>query len=148
MTDIAVSLARFGQVCGFAPDPSRVAAVEEFARRVQSLPEFERKLLAHVAELAYSEHQDGRKPGVAYFPELHETSGVGVDEMYGLLQKIEGAGFIRLEGEYPFQDVVPVDTQLTKQEGWPLLRDLVRFSTAEKISLRELLADLRFDELA
>jgi hypothetical protein len=120
----------------------------EFARRLRSISKFERKLLAHVAELAYSEHRDGRKPGVAYFPELHETSGVGVDEMYALLQEIERAGLIRLEGEYPFQDVVPADVQLANQQAWPLLRDLVRFSIAEKIPLRELLVDLRFDDLA
>jgi hypothetical protein len=148
ITFTADSIGKFARVCGFTADASRAAAVGDFATRVQSLPAFARKMLAHIAELAYSEHHDGRKPGVAYFPELHETSGVGVDEMYALLQEIECAGLIRLEGEYPFQNVVPADVQLSGQASWPVLHDVARFCSSKRIPLRDLLVDLRFDEWA
>lgn len=141
-------LSGFARVCGFTPDPVRAAALGDFVARVSSLPSFARKMLAHIAALAYREHKDARRPGVAYFPELHETSGVGVDEMYELLQKIESAGLISLEGEYPFQDVVAASMTLSQQDPWPILRDLAHFCSSQKISLSDLLVDSRFDLLA
>jgi hypothetical protein len=150
-TDItlaAAGIARFARVCGFTADASHAAALADFAARLQSLPAFARKMLAHIAALAYSEHQDARKPGVAYFPELHETSGVGVDEMYALLQEIERAGLVRLEGEYPFQDVVPAGIPVAAAAPWEILRDLTHFCFSQQISLRDLLLNCAFDELA
>lgn len=148
-TPLAIAIGRFGRVCGFTPDPPRAAAVAAVAGRLGSLPEYARKLLALVTELAYREHNDGRKRGAAYLPELHETCGLGVDEMYAVLNQLESAGFIRIEGEYPFQDVaLPKVALADKPESWALMLDVARFCASEHIPLRDLIVDLRFDRLA
>ena len=72
---------------------------------MNSVPEYARKLLAHIVELAYRKHEDDRKPGVAYLPELHETCGLDVDAMYVQLKMLEKAGLVVVEGEYPFEEV-------------------------------------------
>jgi len=143
-----LGIAKLGRVCGFAPDAAKSAAVVVVAERLRSLPEFTRKLLAHVIDLTYREHHDGRKSGTAYLPEVYETCGIGVDEMYAELQRLERSGFIHLEGEYPFQDIVPLDVHLEDQSLWPFMRDLAAFCAAEKISLRDFIVDLQFGRLA
>jgi len=142
-----IAIKRLLEVCGIAADAGRGEAFGKFVTRLRGIPESSRKLLAHVADLAYREHHDGRKPGAAYLPELHETCGLGVDEMYELLKQLEQGEFIRVEGEYPFQDVVLKSVPLPESE-WALMQDLWRFCKAEQISLRELVADLNFDRLA
>ena len=142
-----IAIGRFGEVCGLAADATHVDAFGKFAGRLHALPEGARKLLAHITDLAYREHHDGRKPGVAYLPELHETCGIGVDEMYGLLKQLEQAGFVRVEGEYPFQDVALQDVPCGATE-WPLMQDLWRFCKTEPISLRDVVVDLKFKSLA
>jgi hypothetical protein len=79
--------------------------LREFAARLQSIPEFTRKLFAHIVELAYAQHHEERVPGVAYLPELHETSGLDVESMYDHLHRLQRAGLIELECQYPFEDV-------------------------------------------
>lgn len=140
-----VTLARFARVCGFADDSQHINAVTEYMARLRRLPPYSRKLLAHLAELAYRPHADGRKFGAAYLPEASETCGLGVDEMYRILQELENAEFIRVEGEYPFQDVLITDEA---SAGWPIMRDLSAFCSAQQVPLREVVVDLRTDLLA
>jgi hypothetical protein len=146
-TQDEISIGGFGKVCGFAGDAGHADGFGKFATRLRALPESARKLLAHIAELAYREHHDGRKPGAAYLPELHETCGIGVDEMYALLRQLEQGGFVHVEGEYPFQDVVLKGVALPGAE-WSLMQDLWCFCTAEQIPLRDVVVDLKFDSLA
>lgn len=146
-TQDEIAIGRFARVCGFGDDPGHVEAFSKFAGRLRLLPESARKLLVHITELAFREHHDGRKPGAAYLPELHETCGVGVDEMYELLKQLEQSGFVRIEGEYPFQDVALQHVGVARTE-WPLMQDLWRFCKLEQISLRDVLVDLKFDFLA
>ncbi len=136
-----MSIARLARVCAMNSDeqPAREAELQDFRRRLDSLPEYPRKLLAHIADLAYRKHGSGRKPGAAYFPELHETSGLDVDAMYELLRQIAGAGFIEIESEYPFEDVHIAGT---------LMPEIVRFCQAENVSLRDVIVDSRFDLFA
>src|SRR5690242_15948217 len=129
----------------FPLDAEHSSALAGFTNRLQALPVADRKLLAHIAAFAYREHPDGRKLGTAYLPELHETCGLGVDEMYAMLRQLEAAGFIRVEGDYPFEDVVVCDEP---QLHWPILRDLSRFCSGGEASLNDLVVDLRFDLLA
>ena len=129
----------------FPLDPAHASAVAEFTKRLQALPVADRKLLAHVAAFAYRDHPDQRKPGAAYLPELHETCGLGVDEMYSMLRHLETAGFVRVEGSYPFEDVFVCDEP---QLQWPILGDLVRFCSGGEVSLNDLVVDLRFDLLS
>jgi hypothetical protein len=129
----------------FPLDAQHSSALAEFTNRLQALPVADRKLLAHIAAFAYRDRHDGRKLGTAYLPELHETCGLGVDEMYSMLRQLEAAGFIRVEGKYPFEDVVVCDEP---QLHWPILRDLARFCSGGEVSLNDLVVDLRFDLLA
>lgn len=146
-TEHEVTIGRFGQLCGFAADAGHTNAFLEFAVRLRALPESSRKLLAHIAELAYREHHDGRKPGAAYLPELHETCGIGVDEMYDLLKELEQAGFVRMEGEYPFQEVA-VNSVRVSEKDWVIARDLWQLSNKEPRVLRDVIVHLQFDCLA
>lgn len=142
-----LAIGRLGEVCGFGSDATHVDGFSKFAVRLRSLPESARKLLAHIAELAYREHHDGRKRGAAYLPELHETCGIGVDEMYELLKQLEAGGFVQVEGEYPFQEVALQDVALADSQ-WPLMQDLWRFCNTEQMSLRDVVVNLKFDSLA
>ena len=141
----SVVIARFAKVCGFAADEPHAHAVSVFTERLRTVPEFARKLLAHVIAMAYREHRDVRKPGTTYLPELHETCGLGVDEMYSVLGQLEAAKLIVIEGEYPFQDVVLADSA---EFQWALTRDLAQFCASERVALRDLIVDLRFDRLS
>ncbi len=118
------------------PEPKEMQA---YAARVAAVPEFARKLLAHVVELAYAPHKTERARATAYLPELHETCGLDVDAMYALLGKLEDAGLIEIEGEYPFQDV-----KLRDREQ---LDELVRRAGERGVSPRQVLVESRFDLL-
>jgi predicted transcriptional regulator len=137
-----VAIDRFARVCGFAPDANKQAAVAAFEATLRSLSPAARKLLAHVADLATRSHSAIRRENAAYMPELHETCGLDPDAMYGLLKELENAGSVRIEGEYPFQDVVP-----TAGGDWPLIVDLARYCAAEKLPLKDVIVDLKFELL-
>src|SRR6185437_1337386 len=131
-TDIRIS-ARWPEACAHAAD------VREFSERLQSVSEQARKLLAHIAELAYHGRGQQRKPDVAYLPELHESCGLDVEAMYSLLNELQQARLIQLEDPYPFEDV----KILPSSAGWNVLAALARFSETEKVPLREVLVDFR-----
>ena len=138
-----VAIDRFAQVCGFAPDANKQAAVLAFESTLRSLSPAARKLLAHIADLATRSHRASRRENAAYMPELHETCGLDPDAMYGLLKELESAGSVRVEGQYPFQDVVP-----TAGGGdWPLIVNLARYCAAEGLPLKDVIVDLKFELL-
>jgi hypothetical protein len=116
----------------------------DFQVRLRSLSPDARKLFAHIADLAMRSHAAARKPNAAYLPELHETCGLDVDGMYGLLNELREAAFIQLEGEYPFQNVLLAPDVKT---GWLVIADLHQFCALEKISLREVIVEPNFDVL-
>jgi hypothetical protein len=122
---------------------ARSSDIEEFANRLRSISERARKLLVHIAELAYHGRGQQRKPDVAYLPELYESCGLGVEEMYPLLSDLKAAGLIEVEDQYPFEDIriLPVAS------GWHVVAALSQFAERQKISLRDLLVDLRFELL-
>ncbi|HEX8815631.1 MAG TPA: hypothetical protein VF753_09030 [Terriglobales bacterium] len=138
----STSIDRFARVCGFTPDPAKLAAIAEFKSMLQTLSPTARKLLAHIADLATRPHAASRRKNAAYLPELHETCGLDPEPMFELLEELKAAHAVQIEGEYPYQDIL-----LVTANGWPLLADLARFTTAEKLSLRDLLADRKFDLL-
>ena len=137
------SIDRFAQVCGFAPDADKQAAVLAFESTLRALSPPARKLLAHIADLATRSHSASRRENAAYMPELHETCGLDPDAMYNLLEELQSAGSVRIEGQYPFQDVVP-----TAGGGdWPLFVDLARYCAAEGLLLKDVIVDLKFELL-
>jgi len=137
------SIERFARVCGFTPDAARQSAVAALESSLRSLSPGARKLLAHIADLATRSHGASRRENAAYLPELHETCGLDPDAMCGLLKDLESAGSVQIEGQYPFQDVMLAPAA----QGWPLVADLARYCATEKLSLRDVIVDLKFDLL-
>lgn len=137
------SIERFARACGFIPDAAKQSAVAAFESTLRSLSPGGRKLLAHIADLATRSHGASRRENAAYLPELHETCGLDPDAMYGILKELESAGSVQIEGQYPFQDVVLAPAA----QGWPLVADLARYCASEKLSLRDVIVDLKFDLL-
>lgn len=137
-----ISIKRFASFCGFVPDAAKQSAFAAFESTLRSLSPTARKLLAHIAELATRPHDSGRQVNAAYLPELHETCGLDPEPMFELLKELESAHAIQIEGKYPYQDVL-----LAPTEGWLLLADLARFCAHEKLLLRDIVVDLKFDRL-
>lgn len=119
----------------------RAADLRDFEARLRSVSEQVRKLLVHIAELAYHGRGQQRKADVAYLPELHESCGLDVDAMYALLKELQRAKFIDIEEQYPFEDV----KVLPAVSGWNALAAIAQFSETTKVPLRDLLVDVRFE---
>ncbi len=68
-----------------------------------------------------------------------------MEGMYAALKTLEQAGLVELEKEYPFEDVkIPAGNAA----NWNTLAAISRLCELEKISLRDVIVDLRFDLLA
>lgn len=117
--------------------------LDRFEHRLRSSSEPARKLLVQIVELAYHGRGQQRKPDVAYLPELYESCGLGVEAMYPLLDELQKAGLIELEDRYPFEDVKIPSTP----SGVNVLADISHFCESEKITLRDIIVDLRFELL-
>jgi len=111
--------------------------------RLHTISERARKLLFQIVEIAYHGRGQQRKPDVAYLPELYESCGLGVEAMYPLLHELQRTGLIELEDRYPFEDVRISSTP----SGANVLSEIWRFCESEKIPLRDIIVDLRFDLL-
>jgi len=115
------------------------------AEKLRGVPADSRKLLVRILEMAYGQNREGRQPDTAYLPELHESCGLDVEGMYEALQPLQQAGLIEVENQYPFEDVhlMPGD-----ESGRTLLRMVCSVCQRKKISLRDVLVELRFDLLS
>jgi hypothetical protein len=140
-----IDFERFAQSCGISAGEAQPFDndLRDFEARLGPLSEYARKLLVHIAELAYHGRGLERKPDVAYLPELYESCGLGVETLYPLLDELKKAGFIEVEDRYPFEDVKILPATC----GVNLLRAIAHFCETEKIPLRDVLVDLRFDSL-
>jgi len=117
--------------------------LREFAARLRSVSERGRKLLASITEMAYHGHGQDRKADVAYLPELYESTGLDVESMYALLQELQAARLVAVEDPYPFEDIKISPCA----SGWNALGAISRFAEAEKVSLRDIIVDVRFELL-
>ena len=117
--------------------------LRDLADRLRSVSERARKLLVSIAEFAYHGRGRQRKEDVAYLPELYESCGLGVEEMYPLLDELKKARFIDVEDQYPFEDV----KILPAASGWNALRDISRIAESGRTPLRDILLDLHFELL-
>jgi hypothetical protein len=120
-------------------DSVHSADIREFSDKLRSVSEQARKLLAHIAELAYHGRGQQRKPDVAYLPELHESCGLDVEGMYSLLNELQEARLIQMEDQYPFEDV----KILRSSSGWNVLQAIAKVSAQRKTPLREMLVEFR-----
>lgn len=136
---------RFATALRIVPAERAVRAEElrDFSQRLLGVSEQARKLLVHIAQLAYHGRGQQRKADVAYLPELHESCGLDVDAMYALLKELRAAKFIEVEDQYPFEDV----KILPMRSGWNALAAIARFSEDQKIALRDILVEGHFDLL-
>ena len=113
--------------------------LRNFAARLRSISERARKLLVHIAEMAYHGRGQDRRTDVAYLPELYESTGLDVESMYALLKELQAAQFVVVEDQYPFEDV----RILPCASGWNALAALSSASEAKRISLRDIIVELR-----
>jgi hypothetical protein len=123
----------------FAEAAAHAAEIREFSDRLGFVSEQARKLLAHVAELAYHGRGQQRKADVAYLPELHESCGIDVERMYTLLNELQQASLVQIEEQYPFEDV----KILSSSSGWNVLQAIANFSENRTIPLSEILVAFR-----
>jgi hypothetical protein len=115
------------------------AAFDELQPRLKLVSERARKLLVQVGEMAYEVKLARRAPDTAYLPELYDSCGIGVEEMYPLLQELNAAKLVELEGAYPFEDVhVP-----KAGNGSIPLADLAHYCDEHQVPLRDVVVDLR-----
>jgi hypothetical protein len=112
----------------------------DFARKLEPVSPTARKLLVHAAELAYFGRGQDRGKDVAYLPELHESCGLGVEEMYQYLDELKAAKLIAIEGDYPFEDVRLLG------DDKPLAYIAER-SKHSGLTFRDVVVNLRFDLL-
>jgi hypothetical protein len=69
-----------------------------------------RKLLAVIAQQADHGTLRSKAPGLATLPEVHEACGLDPEPMQVLLKELSDAGWLRIEGEYPFEELRPLGT--------------------------------------
>jgi len=150
MSEAAVQPLRIGKLisAGIVKPEEQLARIDDLralAGKLRTVPGQPRKLLTHIAQLAYHGRGEGRQADTAYLPELHESCGLDVEAMYATLEILEQAGLIELEKEYPFEDVRILASNTA---GWNALAAISRFCERENIPLRDVIVDLRFDLLA
>ena len=131
------------RICAIAPEEEK--AREEELRSLESrlacVSSIARKLFLAIGELALAKHREERAEGVAYLPELHDTCGLDVIEMVSLLSELQSANLVTIEGAYPFENVA------IAHDARAGLTLLALFSQLEKVPLRHIVVDLKFDSL-
>ncbi|MBV9436989.1 MAG: hypothetical protein JOZ44_13095, partial [Acidobacteria bacterium] len=71
----------------------------------------------------------------------YESTGLGVEAMYPLLEELRKARLIEVEDRYPFEDVKIAP----EPSGLNLLENIARCCEQQKTSLHEVLVDGRFE---
>jgi len=117
--------------------------LRDLAARLRSVSERARKLLVSIVGVAYHGRGQDRQTDVAYLPELYESTGLDVESMYGLLQELQAARLIAVEDPYPFEDI----KILPCSSGWNALAAISRFAESEKVALRDIIVEGRFELL-
>jgi hypothetical protein len=125
------------------PQPASLTRddLARFRERLATATPAGRKLLTHIAELAYHGRGQQRQPDTAYLPELYECSGVGVEQMYELMKDLQQAKLVEVEEEYPFEDV---KIAMDPISGANALGEVARECERRGVSLRDVLVDLDF----
>ena len=111
-----------------------------FAGQLRPVPVAARKLLCVIARQAYHGVLRTKDHGVATMPEVHEACGLDVDAMYEALQILRNSQLIRLEGEYPFEEI-------RFDGGATVMEAILKRCEASKIAVEDVVAELRFDRL-
>jgi len=72
------------------------------------LPLLALKLLEVIQQQAAHGTLLSKRPGIATMPEVHEACGLDPDPLHEMLGVLERAGKIKIEGEYPFEELRPL----------------------------------------
>ena len=72
------------------------------------LPVLARKLLEVIKQQAAHGTLRSKAPGVATMPEVHEACGLDPEPLQEMVAVLARAGLIRVEGEYPFEELRPL----------------------------------------
>ena len=67
-----------------------------------------RKLLDVIIQQSQHGTLKSKTSGVATLPEIHEACGLDPEPMQVLLKELSDAGLIRIEGDYPFEELRPL----------------------------------------
>jgi len=86
------------------------ASTKPAAKAFDQLSSPARKLLAVIARQADHGTLRSKAPGVATLPEVHEACGLDPEPMQDLLRELSDAGWLRIEGQYPFEELRPLGT--------------------------------------
>jgi pimeloyl-ACP methyl ester carboxylesterase len=78
---------------------------DDITLRYECLQNPARKLLSVITHQAYAGTLRSKPRGIATMPEVHEACGLDPDEMLPLLQSLVDAGFIAVDGDYPFEQL-------------------------------------------
>jgi hypothetical protein len=77
----------------------------DLTESLRPLPAAARKLLCVIARQAYHGALRPKRPEIATMPEVHEACGLDVDAMYSVIEVLREARLIKLEGEYPYEEI-------------------------------------------
>src|SRR5262245_37325089 len=87
------------------PSNAPTTAHDSLHQRLASLPIPARRLLCVIARQARHGSLRSKPPEVATMPEVHESCGLGVDELRELLQILAAARFVAIDGAYPYEEM-------------------------------------------
>ena len=111
----------------------RAAEFGSYVERLGKVSPAARKLLSLVAEQAPKEPNHE-----ALMPRLHEACGLDPEEMDRYLHELRDAALIRIDGQYPFEQIAPA----TEPSGWSPTESLAAFARFRGVDLREALSEI------
>src|SRR3954470_9544463 len=112
---------------------ARLAEFRGFAERLAKVARDAGKWLTLVAEQAPAEVEHE-----ALMPRLHEACGLDPEEMDRCLHELRDADLIRIDGQYPFEQIAAV----AEPSGWVPMNSLAKLAKANGVNLREALSEM------
>jgi hypothetical protein len=135
MQNISHTLAALASSAGWTEAERRQRAGEfhSYVERLGKVSRGARKLLSLVAEQAPKEpHHE------ALMPRLHEACGLDPEEMDRYLHELRDAKLIRIDGQYPFEQIAPA----AEPSVWSPTEALASFAKFKGVNLREALGEV------
>ena len=111
----------------------RAEEFQGFVARVTNVSRGARKLLTLIAEQAPTEVEHE-----ALMPRLHEACGLDPEEMDRYLHELGDANLIRIDGQYPFEQVAPA----AEASGWAPMESLAVLAKQKGVILRDALGEM------
>ena len=129
------TLASLARVAGWneAERQQHAPELRGFFERLTGVSRGARKLLTLIAEQAPTEQEHE-----ALMPRLHEACGLDPEEMDRYLHELQSARLIRIDGQYPFEQIAP-----TAEASGMVPMELIAKSAKQKnVILRDAIGEL------